>query len=376
VPDIAALGTGSYSAVVSCDKMVAAVTNFSDADSGAAHEGIAEPAPTWYAPGIYNNFYTYFSNIVVQNASMTAADVEIQIFAPNNAVAVYTEKKTNVPSNAAVSFEQEGKTALQTNVPYSAKIMGYEAGTTNPANIAAVVNIYGSGGTGDQLYSYNPFKEGSTTAYAPVLYNKYYTYDTSMTIQNLGSNAAEVEVEYTTGLKKTYTIQPNSPEALYTPASGLPAANVLYGATVTSTNGEPIVLLVNESNPNNRAASYTGFATGSVEVVAPFVFKNYYTFDSSVNCQNVGAAATTIRVTYADPGGFTDYGPIDPGDVAFIYQPSDAALASVPINFQTSATMTSLTGEPIVCVVNYDFIPSRAGENLDQLYSYEAIAAP
>lgn len=362
VPGVAGLGTGSYSAVVSCDKKVAAVTNFSDADSGASHEGITEPDDTWYAPGIYDNFYNYYSNIVVQNASAGTVNITVEIFAPGNTTPVFSSTETGVPANAAVSFEQEGLTELVDNQFYSAKITG-------TGNIAPIVNIYGKGAADNQLYSYNAFKSGALKMYAPIIMNKYYTYDTSLVIQNIGAAAAAVTVTYTNGTVTNHTIQPGAAESLYTPAV-LPAGNTLYGATVES--DQDIVVLVNQSNGYGRAASYTGFAVGSSEMRAPIVMKNYYTFDSSVVCQNVGAAATTMTIEYAGIATTTTSPSIAAGATHQFYQPGDPALGSVPPNWISSATIT--TGGEIVCVVNQDHIPALATQVKDQLYSYEGIA--
>lgn len=362
VPGVVGLGSGSYSAVVSCDKKVAAVTNFSDADSGASHEGITEPAMEWFAPGIYNNFYSYYSNVVVQNASAGPVDITVEIFAPGNPVAVATQTETAVPANAAVSFSQEGLAGLVTNQFYSAKISG-------TGNIAPIVNIYGKGTVDNQLYSYNAFKSGSLVAYAPIIMNKYYTYDTSLVIQNISNVPAAVHVEYTDGTETDHTIQPGAAESLYTPAI-LPAGNTLYGATVTS--DQEIVVLVNQSNANNRAASYIGFSEGTSEMRAPIVMKNYYTYDSSVVCQNIGGAATTMSIAYAGIAGQTTSPSIAAGQVHQFYQPNDPLLAGVDPNWISSATVTS--GGTIICVVNQDNIPALAGVVHDQLYSYEGIA--
>ncbi len=364
VPGLVGLDQGSYSAVVSCDKKVAAVTNFSDPDSGASHEGITEPAMVWYAPGIYRNFYTYYSNVVVQNASAGPVDITLDVFAPGNATPVVTVTEEDVPANAAVAFDQSDPAyaAMVTNQFYSARITG-------TGNVAPVVNIYG-GGSNDQLYSYNAFKSGSTIAYAPIIMNKYYTYDTSLVVQNVGDAAAEVTVTYTNGTTDDYTIQPGAAESIYTP-SVLPAGNTLYGATVESTNGEEIVVLVNQSNQYNRAASYTGSAGGAGEMRAPIVMKNYYTFDSSVVCQNLGAPAT-MTIEYAGIAATTTSPSVATGAIHQFYQPGDPVLAGVAPNWISSATITS-AGE-IVCVVNQDHIPALATNIVDQLYSYEGIA--
>ncbi|MCI0519613.1 MAG: hypothetical protein L0Z70_05080 [Chloroflexi bacterium] len=366
VPDLAVSG-GSYSAVVSCDRKVAAVSNFSDANSGASYSGVGEAGTDWYAPGIYNDYYDYYSNIVVQNAAGAPVDITVEIFAPGNPVAVATQTETAVPANAAVSFEQEALAGLVANQFYSAKISG-------TGNIAPVVNIYGKGAVDMQLYSYNAFTSGSTVAYAPVIMNNYYGFNTALTIQNIGGNDADVTVEYTNGFTADYTIAPGAAEAIYTPGvAGLPAGNTLYGATVTSNNAEPLVVLVNESNDYGRAASYSGFSAGSTEVRAPIVMKRYYKYNTSVSCQNVGGADTTMTIAYAGIVATTDSDPVAPGGNWEFYQPTDPALAAVPLNYQTSATITST--EPIVCVVNESM--NEPPDSLivqDQLYAYNGIA--
>ena len=82
VPTDTTVADGMYSAVVSCDQDVAAVVNFSDADSGASHSGIAggDVAQVFYAPGIYNNYYNFYSNLYVQNASSGPVDITVSIY--------------------------------------------------------------------------------------------------------------------------------------------------------------------------------------------------------------------------------------------------------------------------------------------------------
>jgi hypothetical protein len=368
VPNLS-VTSGSYSAVVTCDKKAAAVVNFSDPNSGASHSGVAEPGTEWYAPGIYDNFYNFYSNIFVQNATASPVDVTVEIFAPGSSTPVLTQTQNNVPAYATVTFEQEGRAELQNNVFYSAKITG-------TGDIAPIVNIYGRGVALDQLYSYNPFKDGSTEAYAPIVMNKYYGYDTSLVIQNIDAAAANVRVTYTNGVVNNYTIQPGAAQSVYTPnVSGIPAGNTLYGATIESTNSQKIVVLVNQSNSFNRAASYSGFAAGSTEVRAPIVEKNYYTYNSSVVCQNIGSASATMSIRYTGPGASTTptvSGNIPVGGTHQFYQPNDPALASVGPNWIGSATITS--AQPIVCVVNQDVLPQYATVVQDSLYSYNAIA--
>jgi hypothetical protein len=367
VPDIddPNFDAGSYSGLVTCDKVVAAVSNFSDADSGASHSAISTPGLKWYAPGIYDNYYDYYSNVVVQNATPNPVDITLKIYEPGKSTPVLTETKTAVPGYAAVSFEQAGKSELKDKQFYSAVIEGTGV-------VAPIVNIYGgeNSNVDNQLYSYNPFTAGSKKAYAPVIMNNYYGYDSALVIQNIDTVDATVKVTYTNGSSKTYTIGPGAAESIHTPTqSGLPAGNTLYGATVESTNDKNIVVLVNESNNYNRAASYSGFAGGSQEVRAPIVMKRYYDYNTSVTCQNIGASATTMTIAYAGVTGTTTSPSIAVGGTHLFYQPGESQLNDDWIG---SATITA--NQDVVCVVNEDMNePPKQTDIMDQLYAYNGI---
>ncbi len=364
VPDLTALGDGQYSAVVSCDKLVAAVVNFSDANSGASHSGIAsaDVAQVFYAPGIYNNYYNFYSNLYVQNASSAAVDITVSIYGPGSSTPVATQTATGVPANASRSFDQKALAGLASGVAYSAKVQATGA-------VAAIANIYGGVGSAvdNQLYSYNPVATGSTVAYAPVIMNAYYGYNTALVIQNMGTGSTNYTVTYGTGQSQTGTIAAGASASLYTPASGVPAG-ALTGAKVESST-EPVVVLVNESTNKNRAASYIGFASGSTTVSAPIVMKRFYKYNTSVTCQNIGTAATVMSISYGGISGTTPSPSIAAGGTHMFYQPSDPLLANGWIG---SATITS--SQPIVCVVNEDMneAPER-DQVMDQLYAYEGI---
>ncbi len=365
VPDIGGLASGSYSAVVSCTKQVAAVSNFSDPDSGASHAGITSPGATWYAPGVYDNYYNYYSNVVVQNATSSTVDITLDLFAPGNPTAVVTQTQTAVPAYASVSFEQEGLAGLNDNVAYSAKISA-------TGNVAPIVNIYGRNAANNQLYSYNPVTSGALKMYAPVIMNNYYGYNTSLTVQNNGSATTHVTVSYGTGQTWAGDVGASSSVALYTPASGIPSGT-LTSAVIESTDAgsgaQPIVALVNESNNYNRAASYIGFSSGSTEVRAPIVMRRYYDYNTSITCQNVGTSSTTMTIQYGGVAGSTVSPSIGIGGTHLFYQPNDPLLSD---GFLGSATITA--GEPIVCVVNEDQNEGAlATTSMDQLYAYEGI---
>ncbi len=357
VPNLS-VTSGTYSAVVSCDQQVAAMVNYSDSDSGASHSGVSSPAQTWYAPATYDNYWGYYSSITVQNATSAAINITVEFFAAGSNTPVDTMTATNVPGYASVSFEQEGRSNLNPNVVYSAKITG-------TGNIVPIVNIYGSGTTAQQLYSYNPFASGATTLYVPALYNNYWGWNSALSIQNIGTASTTVTVNYGTGQSQSATLSPNQSVEFYTPLSGVPNG-ALTGATITSTAGQPIVALVNISNNKNNAASYSGFTQGSTTVYAPSLFRRFYQYNSAVTCQNVGSSPTNITLTYSGIVTQRHANNVAVGGIAEFYQGNDSLLTD---GWRGSGTITA--GQPIACVINQSQDESPLSQ--DQLFSYNGL---
>lgn len=365
-PNLTDLASGSYSAVVSCDQPAQAIVNFSDSNSAASHSGVSVPADTWYMPNLYDNFYTYYSNVYVQNATANPIDITLEVYGPDpanpsNIIMVYDETQTNVPGFASAIFDQEGLAELGNNKSYSGKIIA-------TGDVATVVNIYG-GPSNIQLYSYNGFAGGALKAFVPALYSKFYGFDTEMKIQNVGGADAHVTITYSTGLTQTVTLKPNTGAGYYTP-NILPNANKQYTAIVES--DQEIVVVVNESNALNKAATYNGLIFGSDKVSIPVVMKNFYGYDTDVNCVNVGDASTDVTITYTILGNPTTYSTtktgVAAGASAAFYTPADPALATVTTTNKKMSAIVTTTGEELNCIVN----ESHRTLTGDTLYSYNA----
>ena len=131
-----------------------------------------------------------------------------------------------------------------------------------------------------------------------------------------------------------------------------------------------IVVLVNESNTNGRAASYDGFAAGSTTVSAPVVEHNYYGFTSSITCQNIGNAATTMMVKYSNIATPFTTASVPSGKPVEILQ--SLSTQGLTPGYVGSATITA--DQPIVCIVNQDLMHGpNAANKQDQQYAYNAI---
>ncbi len=360
VPNEASLVSGEYSVVVSSNQPVAAVTNFSDADSGAAYSGANAGSTSWGFPAAYNNYYGYYTEIYAQNVATTAQAITLEVYAPGSATAVYTDTKSGVPSAASVNWSLQGVPQLQANVSYSVVVKA-------DAEIVAIGNTYGSGGTAAQLYSYNGFAAGAKTFYVPALYKAYYGWNAALSIQNMGAAEATVNVAYSNAHTASYTIAPKSSVAIYIPnVAELPAG--LHSATVTA--DQDVAVSVNISNSYNRAATYNGIANASTTVFAPNLMKRYYKYSSSVTCQNLGSAAATMTINYAgQPGASETSGPIAPGANWEVYLPNKAAL---PNGYNGSATITA--DQNIACIINSNMDEgAEARQSMDMLFSYNGV---
>ena len=108
----------------------------------------------------------------------------------------------------------------------------------------------------NQLYSYNAFKAGSTTAYAPVVMNNYYGFNTSVAFQNITSVATAYTVTYGSGQQQTGMLARELVcVAVFPVAEILQAAGKALGLdSAKIESDQPIVVLVNESNNYSRAA--------------------------------------------------------------------------------------------------------------------------
>lgn len=357
VPNNSELAAGEYSIVISSDQPVAAVSNFADEDSGASYSGIEAGATSWFFPAVYDNYYTYYSEVIAQNVTESPQLVTLKVFAPGSSTPVYTSSQT-VADSASYSFNLQGLTELSTNIVYSAELSA-------PGAIVGISNIWGSGETAPQLYSYNGFSSGAKTFYVPSAAKNYYGWNASVNIQNVSTSTAHVTVTYSTGYSSTYDIPAKSGKAIYVPGeTALP--NGLHSVKVES--DQDVVVTLNQSNNYNRAATYNGASIGTTEVALPNVMKKYYKYSSSISCQNIGSAETTMTVQFANVPAATKTSPsIAPGAGWLIYLPNEVAL---PIGFNASAVVTS-SGQPIICIANSNMEDApESTQNRDELKIY------
>jgi len=357
------------SAVVSSERNIAAIVN-ENAGSGPGYDqppgilrgsytGIraADTATTLYMPVAVKGYYGFNSQLVVQNAGATA-DINFEFFDQTGA-SIATYVASNVAANASVILE------LDTLIPTTGSIpSGFNGSVkvTSTSNLAGMVNNT----DGSVLQTYNAFApaDGGTTLYAPAVFNAYYNYVSSIQVQNIGTVPTDITVTYSDGIVKTVTgVGPGSSAMFYQPTEGH-ASGWAGSATVTSTAAD-VVAVVAQLWPGVKASNYNAASGGTMEIVAPALFKNFYGYDTALTVMNVGSVATDITVSYSD-GLSASATNVQPGDSAQFFQFLEGHAAG----WSGSARVTS-SAAPIMGVVNEEYIAKTDG---DWQYSYNCLA--
>ena len=407
------------SVTILSDQPIVAVTNVlgSNAALGDSYGGFTGGASSLNLPLIVRNNFGIDTSITIQNVGTAQATVTISYtpgFAGNPGV---TEPSFTLQPGASRTIYQKDNTALGTGTP---GFVGSATVTATGSPVVATVLQEGNG----QLMAYNAFPAGtgsSTVALPLVLGNNFGAF-TGIQVLNAGTQATTADITFSpntvtapvggltpcaTPPTRQLTINPNQTGTLIQAAGSgsLPfdpffnGCIYIGGATVTSNNGQPLFVTVNQVDSTSKDAStYAGFnpTTATDKVLAPLVVANNYGTFSGVQVQNVGSSATTVTITYgpntysgAPPSGFTLCGTptarsttVQPG-ASFTFlqtyiagQPPGLSPIGSDSQFQGcmyvgSATITASSGGKIAAIVNQVSVGPASN---DKLYTYGAFA--
>lgn len=366
LPGIPGLPDGRYSVVISSDEKVIAIANLIGQNAAGtvfyngSYSGVSAGATTVYLPSIVHEYYNWNSLISIQNVGSGPTNITVDYTCLGGGTGQHT--KIALAPNAAVHFDLETNppTGLPTRCNGSAVI------TSDPEPVIAVDNQTADGGF---TQSYNGFNSGATTVYVPALYHDYYTWNSSINIRKIGAGNTTVTVTYSDGGSSKCNLTDATPSCLlYMPAEH--PGKGKFAATIIS-NPLPVVAIVNAANPKNQAQTYTGFTGGTSTVGLPTVMKQYYGWDTSFTCQNVGNVTTTLNISYQNYTA-NAYNTITlaPGASIEIYQPGEAFL---PNGYRGSVTVTAnASGAEIACIVNETHGANQAAGKGDWSMSYNA----
>ncbi len=356
-------GTGK----VNCDQPVAVLSLYSNPpagglnSSGAAFEGKTASTGPWYAPENYYNYSGFYSELVVYNTSDWSTTWVTATFYDPSGNQVGSCTHSWIPAHTSTTFTMPCG-SMTSNVSYSAVINSSDA-------VVPVVNWYRL--DSPALGTYSPISVGSTIVQIPYVMNNYLGFNTALTVQNVGTQPTDITVSYSTGGGETrYGVAPNG-VALFFPGNG-GVVNTWASAVVTAM--QPLVAIENESGPNNRAGSFTGFSGGLQTAYAPNMFYHFSGFNSSVTCQNVGGGGPTdMTISYSGIVTTTTKTNVQPAQSVVFY---DADMFSDPAAFLggwSGAAKVVSSSQPIACVVAIDQNDSPYSTvNMDQTYIYNA----
>jgi hypothetical protein len=236
--------------------------------------------------------------------------------------------------------------------------------------VVAITNLVNA----SLIDSYGGFSGGATALSLPLI-QKNNGIDSWIAVQNAGTADATISIAYTPGLSgsagtaELATIKPGAAASFFQKNKPDLGATFVGSAKVTSTNGQPIVAVVNQETPDGKLLlSYGGFTSaGSTTVAAPLVVANNFGQFTGIQIQNVGTAEAPVTITYSSntatttaTGGTLCGTPtakpvtIAAGSTATVIQGNGTGVAFdtqfATCTYVGSATITS--AQPVVVIVN------------------------
>jgi hypothetical protein len=232
--------------------------------------------------------FNYTSGFQVQNID-TVNDATVTI-------AFYAADGTN-PPNSQIS-DTITKGSSKTYFPLTGLPSGFQGSVvvSSSTKVASVVNILGSGTGGNASASYVGAMSGNSTVLLPLLMSGNSGFNTWFSVQNTGSGSTDVTVNYSDGVVKTKTGLAAGAAVVFDQSSETHSLKV-FSATVTASSGGSLAATVVEEN-NSIMFAYSGFTSGSENVVVPLISENNSGYQTGTQVMNSGATDTVVTVTY------------------------------------------------------------------------------
>jgi len=297
--------TFTGSAVISSDKEIRAIHNLdaSNFTYGASSSGYTAGATALSLPLIMraNSGYTTWFN--VQNAGSGTATVSVA-FAAGLDGTDWTHPDVTIEPGAAYTFDQTDMTNL------GAVFVGSATVTSDQPIVATVVEV---GPT--TLYAYDGFTDGDPAIVGPLF--QYYNagFSSSVQVQNTGSTATTVTLDYTPSFagvacEETQTIEPGAAGTFGLFAFAVAGndcntknpGTAFVGSVTVQTNSanEDLVAIVNQHNfSTGKASAYSAFRPDEAKQCTslPLIMDRNSNYWTGISIINVGAA-TNVTIDY------------------------------------------------------------------------------
>jgi hypothetical protein len=391
----------SGSVVIYSDKPLVSVANLQATGTvsiNASFEGFSDGESQVNLPLIMrNNPIANPINTWLQVQNIGTEDAEVRVdYYPNPGVGNPDTEYATIAPDGAARFAQADNTDLGSRFVGSAVVS-----STNSVPVVAMVNEERVG-TNDALLSYSGFlaSYGSDTVALPLVMsnNGAAKLWTGIQVQNAGTLPTTITVSYSPNVNGTWN--PAGPDVATDIAPGesanflndntvWSAGNTYVGsATATSSNGQALVAIVNQTGLKNGAfwgSSYTGIDPDAAtsEVVLPLIMSCNPTCNrlwTGFNVQNVDATnPTTLTVSFVPSPGYatkTDEVAVDvgPGEVVNFLQNAGATANWDGTRWIGSAVISASDGAPIVAIVNESWWTVTSTDG-DRLLTYDGFNA-
>jgi len=364
VPNIPSsqLPSGRYSVVISSTGKVIAIATVAGTGTNrftGSYIGTGAGQSPFYMPSFYYNFYGWYSMVSVQNLGTNPADITISITCEDGTTGTMTA--TGVDAMASHHFVT--KSDMPTGFAASTECTGSAIITEASGQPLVATDNLNKPATGNTI-SFTGLTDGSVAINVPALYKGYYGWDSSLNIRKLDAGNTTVTVNYSDAGSSTCALTDAQPGCLlYMPTVHAGSGN--FGATITNSASNKLVVVSN-STKGTLSLAYLGIdpTAGSTEVGIPSVFKEYYSWNSSFTCQNVGAVSTKINVAYQGETPYDHPLTLATGDIVEVYQPNETLLTNGYIGGATISAIAA--GGEIACIVNFTnnnyLDPSKPGD--------------
>jgi hypothetical protein len=243
----------------------------------------------------------------VQNASAGASDFVVKFFSTTSSTPVHTVNLNGVPAGAARYVDVGATAALPAGFSGSATVESFVAGsTTNTSEIVASALELGT--SGPYSAAFEGVAAGSGKVYMPsALCNAFGGYNSAYAVQNTGTAAATVNVQYANGATQSATIQPGAKASFQTcAATGMPQG---YSGSAVIDAGSGTIVAIGKVSGLGVTTAFVGANTGAAKLACPYVRWSDTQYPGArqrvfLAIQNIGsAAAGPVTVKYIDKNG-------------------------------------------------------------------------
>jgi hypothetical protein len=298
---------------------------------------------------------TDISSFTVQNVDTTTATVTIHFYDEDGVETTPAElnkSQTNpFDLDPGESFE-----IYLPGIPDTELADGrYSVVIESSAKVVTIANLVGQGSINFNG-SYSGFDAGASPFYLPAIVYNYYGWYSLISVQNVGTDAADITVTITCNdgtvgtltatdvpVNTSYHFELKDPAFLPT---GFTSSTKCNGSALVEAD-QDIVAVDNQSVPSGgNTQSYSGVAAGDPVIYVPALYNSYYGWNGSINIRMLGSADTTVTTTYSDSGSSEcDLTAAAPS--CLLYMPTEHAGHGY-----FGATITSDTNAELVVVVN------------------------